>query len=131
MYTIKEASSRSGVPVAPLGAGTAWSRPGTESGYRLYDDAAIAALSIMRRLVDSGWSPAAAATGDRLGPGDQRARTDLGRAATGILRDRAPEAATLTEAFSKPPRRSTWRPSSRRWTVASPSVRSRPSSTPG
>jgi len=66
MYTIKEASSRSGVPVASL---RAWERRygvvaprRTESGYRLYDDAAIAALSTMRRLVDNGWSPAAAAT---------------------------------------------------------------------
>lgn len=65
MYTIKEASSRSGVPVASL---RAWERRygvvrprRTESGYRLYDDAAISALSAMRRLVDDGWSPATAA----------------------------------------------------------------------
>jgi MerR family transcriptional regulator, light-induced transcriptional regulator len=65
MFTIKEASARTGVPVASL---RAWERRygvvtprRTESGYRLYDEQAIAALSTMRRLVDDGWTPAAAA----------------------------------------------------------------------
>lgn len=65
MFTIKEASARTGVSAALL---RAWERRyqvvaprRTESGYRMYDEAAIAALSAMRRLVDEGWSPAAAA----------------------------------------------------------------------
>jgi len=33
----------------------------TESGYRLYDEAAIARLRAMRRLVDDGWAPSTAA----------------------------------------------------------------------
>ncbi len=73
MYTIKEASSRTGVPIASL---RAWERRygvveprRTESGYRLYDDRAIAALSAMRQLVEDGWSPAtAAATITKDGP---------------------------------------------------------------
>lgn len=65
MYTIKQAASRSGVPVELL---RAWERrygvvqPGrTESGYRLYDEAAIARLRVMRQLVDEGWAPSTAA----------------------------------------------------------------------
>lgn len=65
MYTIKEASARTGVPVASL---RAWERRygivrprRTDSGYRLYDERAIAALRAMRRLVEDGWSPATAA----------------------------------------------------------------------
>lgn len=65
MFTIKEASARTGVPVALL---RAWERrygivepQRTDSGYRLYDDRALEALSAMRRLVDEGWSPATAA----------------------------------------------------------------------
>lgn len=65
MYTIQEASVRTGVSVASL---RAWERRygivrphRSESGYRLYDDPAIAALSAMRQLVENGWSPATAA----------------------------------------------------------------------
>jgi MerR family transcriptional regulator, light-induced transcriptional regulator len=65
MYTIKEASHRTGVPVALL---RTWERRygivrprRTESGYRLYDERAIAAVIAMRRLVDDGWTPATAA----------------------------------------------------------------------
>jgi MerR family transcriptional regulator, light-induced transcriptional regulator len=65
MFTIKEASARTGVPVASL---RAWERrygvvtpARTESGYRLYDEQAIAVLAAMRRLVDEGWTPATAA----------------------------------------------------------------------
>lgn len=103
MYTIKEASSRSGVPVASL---RAWERRygvvtprRTESGYRLYDDAAIAALSTMRRLVDSGWSPAAAATAIASG----QANSEPGPTSAALPRASSvtahPEAATLTEAL--------------------------------
>jgi MerR family transcriptional regulator, light-induced transcriptional regulator len=65
MYTISQAAARSGVGVALL---RAWERrygvvsPGrTQSGYRLYDDTAIARLRAMRVLVDSGWAAAQAA----------------------------------------------------------------------
>jgi len=65
MYTIKQASIRSGVPVALL---RAWERRyavvapvRTAGGYRLYDDAAIARLAAMRRMVDEGWTPSQAA----------------------------------------------------------------------
>ena len=65
MYTIKQAASRSGVPVNTI---RAWERrygvvdpPRTESGYRLYDDDAIRYLDAMRRLVASGMQPNLAA----------------------------------------------------------------------
>jgi methanogenic corrinoid protein MtbC1 len=60
MYSIKQASIRSGVSVPLI---RAWEHrygvvsPGrTASGYRLYDDEAIATLSRIRRLTESGWS---------------------------------------------------------------------------
>ncbi len=65
MYTIKQAAARSGVTVQLL---RAWERrygvvepARTESGYRLYDEAAIDRLRLMRRLMDDGWSPSSAA----------------------------------------------------------------------
>jgi MerR family transcriptional regulator, light-induced transcriptional regulator len=65
MYTIKQAALRSGVNVALL---RAWERrygivapTRTDSGYRLYDEAAIARLRAMRALVDAGWSAKQAA----------------------------------------------------------------------
>jgi DNA-binding transcriptional MerR regulator/methanogenic corrinoid protein MtbC1 len=65
MYTIKQASRLTGVSEASL---RAWERRygivvplRNESGYRLYDQEALAALSTMRRLVEDGWSPAEAA----------------------------------------------------------------------
>lgn len=65
MYTIKQASLRSGVGVPLL---RAWERRygvvhpvRTPSGYRLYDEEAIERLRAMRRLVDAGWSPRDAA----------------------------------------------------------------------
>jgi DNA-binding transcriptional MerR regulator/methylmalonyl-CoA mutase cobalamin-binding subunit len=61
MYTIKRASERTGVPVATL---RAWERrygigspSRSDSGYRLYDAAAIAAISAMQRLIVAGWAP--------------------------------------------------------------------------
>jgi DNA-binding transcriptional MerR regulator len=58
MYTIKQAAQRSGVPSASL---RAWERrygvvhpERTESGYRLYDDAAIDTLASGRRLDGTG-----------------------------------------------------------------------------
>lgn len=65
MYTIKQASRLTGVSEASL---RAWERRygavvprRNKSGYRVYDEAALAAVSTMRRLVDDGWSPAQAA----------------------------------------------------------------------
>ena len=65
MYTIKQAAARTGVAVPTL---RAWERrygvvtpTRTASGYRLYDDAAVARLSSMRRLVDAGWTASNAA----------------------------------------------------------------------
>ena len=65
MYTIKQAAARTGLTVPVL---RAWERrysvvrpARTASGYRVYDEVAIARLVAMRRLVDSGWSPSAAA----------------------------------------------------------------------
>jgi DNA-binding transcriptional MerR regulator/methylmalonyl-CoA mutase cobalamin-binding subunit len=86
MYTIKEASTRTGISVAVL---RAWERRygvvvprRTARGYRLYDDAAIERLRAMQRLVRDGWSPSAAA---------------------GHLEGLSPEAAAaLTRASSRP-----------------------------
>jgi DNA-binding transcriptional MerR regulator/methylmalonyl-CoA mutase cobalamin-binding subunit len=65
MYTIKEASARSGVG-APLIR--AWERrygvvrpARTTSGYRLYDDATINVLATMRALTEAGWTASEAA----------------------------------------------------------------------
>jgi len=65
MYTIKEASARTGV-AAPLIR--AWERrygvvrpTRTLAGYRLYDDATIRVLQAMRSLVDAGWTASEAA----------------------------------------------------------------------
>lgn len=74
MFTIKRAAEQVGVSVSTL---RAWeSRYGvgaarrTDSGYRLYDDRAVQALSQMRALVEDGWSVRAAAeeTHRRLAP---------------------------------------------------------------
>jgi DNA-binding transcriptional MerR regulator/methylmalonyl-CoA mutase cobalamin-binding subunit len=61
VYTIKQASIRSGVGIPLL---RAWERrygvvrpTRTPAGYRLYDDEAIARLRAMRLLVEAGWSP--------------------------------------------------------------------------
>ena len=71
MYTIKQASRLTGVSEASL---RAWERRyavvvphRNESGYRLYDEQALSAVSTMRRLVDNGWSPAEAAEAVRSG----------------------------------------------------------------
>jgi DNA-binding transcriptional MerR regulator len=73
MYTIKHASRMTGVSEASL---RAWERRygvvaprRTESGYRLYDDKALATISAMRRLVAVGWSPAEAANAVRNSTG--------------------------------------------------------------
>lgn len=83
MYTIKQASLRSGVGVPLL---RAWERRygvvhpiRTPSGYRLYDDEAIARLRAMRRLVDAGWSPRDAAPQVLAVPPDQLSELDAGQ----------------------------------------------------
>lgn len=71
MYTIKRAAQLTGVPETSL---RAWERrygvpvpQRSESGYRLYDREALSIISTMRRLVDDGWSPSAAAEAIRNG----------------------------------------------------------------
>jgi MerR family transcriptional regulator, light-induced transcriptional regulator len=61
MYTIRQAAKLSGVSEATL---RAWERRygvvsprRTEAGYRVYDDASLAVVSTMRRLIDAGWAP--------------------------------------------------------------------------
>ncbi len=65
MYTIKEVAARTGLTPAVI---RAWERrygvvrpARSTSGYRLYNDAAVARLRTMRRLVDEGWLPSEAA----------------------------------------------------------------------
>src|SRR3954468_9986658 len=71
MYTIKQASRLTGVSEASL---RAWERRygvvvprRSQSGYRIYDESALEAVSTMRRLVNAGWSPAEAADAGRGG----------------------------------------------------------------
>lgn len=66
MYTIKQVAQLSGVPTATL---RAWERryelpaaTRSASGYRLYDEAAVARFRFMRQLVQAGWAPRNAAT---------------------------------------------------------------------
>ncbi len=66
MYTIKQASTRSGVSIPTI---RVWERrygvvspTRTAAGYRLYDDESIARLRAMRQLIDlEGWRPSQAA----------------------------------------------------------------------
>jgi len=65
MYTIKQASLRTGIDVSLI---RAWERrygvvhpQRSAGGYRLYDDDAIARLHAMRALIAQGWSAAQAA----------------------------------------------------------------------
>ncbi len=91
MYTIKQASLRSGVSVPLL---RQWERrydvvrpSRTGSGYRMYDDDAIERLRLMRELVADGWSPSVAAEHVR-GLADQQvwdARQDRLQPADGAL----------------------------------------------
>jgi methanogenic corrinoid protein MtbC1 len=93
MYSIKQASLRSGVSVPLL---RQWERrygvvrpARTDSGYRMYDDAAIERIRLMRELVDDGWAPSNAgrhvreladaavsdARHERMGPADMATPT--------------------------------------------------------
>lgn len=65
MFTIKHAAAALGVPAPTL---RAWERryrvvvPGrSDGGYRVYDEADLAAFADMKALVDQGWSPKTAA----------------------------------------------------------------------
>jgi DNA-binding transcriptional MerR regulator/methylmalonyl-CoA mutase cobalamin-binding subunit len=71
MYTIKQAARLTGVSESSL---RAWERRygvvaphRSETGYRLYDAASLAAVSRMRHLVAAGWSTAEAARAVRSG----------------------------------------------------------------
>lgn len=77
MYTIKRAAELTGIPAATL---RAWERryglgqpTRTESGYRLYDETALADIRAMQLLLDAGWAPRQAAAevirrGGEVGP---------------------------------------------------------------
>lgn len=87
MYTIKQASARTGVPEASL---RAWERRyqvvrprRSESGYRLYDERSLTALTAMKRLVDDGWPPAEAAKA--VTAADHPPAADLVASATPLL----------------------------------------------
>ena len=101
MYTIKQASRLTGVSVASLHA---WERrygvvvpQRNESGYRVFDEEALAAVSTMRRLVDDGWSPAQAAEAVRTGTAPAVLDEVVGREASDGLHQ--PNAVTYTERF--------------------------------
>jgi MerR family transcriptional regulator, light-induced transcriptional regulator len=75
VYTIKHAAEVTGLPPATL---RAWERRyavvsphRTDAGYRLYDERAMGALTLMAALVADGWSPRQAAdeTRRRMDPG--------------------------------------------------------------
>ncbi|HXH78567.1 MerR family transcriptional regulator [Nocardioides sp.] len=71
MYTIKRAAQLTGVPETSLRAWErrygVWAPHRNEAGYRVYDQESLAVISTMRRLVDDGWSPTAAADAVRNG----------------------------------------------------------------
>ena len=80
MYTVKHAAELTGIPADTL---RMWERryavvapDRSDSGYRLYDDAALRRLEAMHTLVDSGWSPA---PGRRAGAGRRPAGSDAER----------------------------------------------------
>ena len=101
MYTIKQAARLTGVSEASL---RAWERRygvvvpmRNESGYRLYDEAALASISTMRRLIDDGWPAGAAAAAVRNGDVPPAPEEPAGGVvATGVDR---PDAATYLQRF--------------------------------
>jgi MerR family transcriptional regulator, light-induced transcriptional regulator len=101
MYTIKQASRLSGVSEASL---RAWERRygvvvphRNDSGYRLYDEEALAAISTMRRLVHDGWSPAEAADAVRKGTVPAAVDEAVGRETSDGLHQ--PNAVTYMQRF--------------------------------
>ena len=108
MFTIKKAAELTGVPEHTL---RAWERRysfvvplRTESGYRVFDDEAIARIRAMRGLVDAGWAPreAAAEVSRRhaggAGPLAEGAVEDLVEAAVRLDADAA--ARIISERFA-------------------------------
>jgi DNA-binding transcriptional MerR regulator/methylmalonyl-CoA mutase cobalamin-binding subunit len=86
MYNIKQAAARAGVSVPVL---RAWERRygivhpvRTASGYRQFDDEAIARIRTMRGLVQEGWSPSAAAAA--ILAGEVPERSPSGTQSSGI-----------------------------------------------
>ena len=106
MYTIKEAAARTGLSVPVL---RAWERrygvvspARTAGGYRVYDEAALARLRAMRRLIDDGWSASAAAAAvvagtDALPQAGSAGVTETRPAAEAALVDRLVEAAATLQ----------------------------------
>ena len=106
MYTIKQASLLTGVPIASL---RAWERryaiavpQRNASGYRVYCEQDIALISTMRDLVEHGWAPADAAEAIRngtvqprmgLASGDAPVATDL------VVPGKPPHAITHMQRF--------------------------------
>jgi hypothetical protein len=114
MYTIAEAARRAGVSVPIL---RAWERrygivrpQRTASGYRLYDDGAVARVRALRRLVETGWTPSAASAritaegipADLDGP-DDAARSGAGEGSieTGRGREGRALVGTFVEAAAR------------------------------
>jgi DNA-binding transcriptional MerR regulator/methylmalonyl-CoA mutase cobalamin-binding subunit len=98
MYTIRQASLRSGVSIPLV---RAWERrygvvrpERTSGGYRVYDDEAVATLQAMRRLVDEGWQPSVAAAALRAGSAPVSASTPSVGAEPALLAQRFAAAAT-------------------------------------
>jgi DNA-binding transcriptional MerR regulator len=80
VYTVKQAAQMTGVAPSTV---RAWeqrydviSPERTPSGYRLYDDVAIARLRLMSTLIAAGWSAAQAAERVKSSPADQAATQD-------------------------------------------------------
>lgn len=84
MYNIKEAAARAGVTIPVL---RAWERrygivspARTAGGYRLFDEATVARIRAMRSMVESGWSPSAAAAAILAGSAPPPIAVDTGAA---------------------------------------------------
>jgi MerR family transcriptional regulator, light-induced transcriptional regulator len=99
MYTIKEASARSGVGIPLL---RAWERryavvapTRTPSGYRLYDEAAIGRLQLMRQLIDAGWSARQAA--ERVRGASEADLSELASSRSAVPSDTAGDGSSAEE----------------------------------
>jgi methanogenic corrinoid protein MtbC1 len=68
-----------------------------DSGYRVYDEEALAAVATMHRLVSDGWSPAQAADAIRQGTVPAVLEQEGGRGTSGGLHQ--PNAVTCTQQF--------------------------------
>lgn len=108
MLTIRRASSLTGVPEHTL---RAWERRydllhpvRTESGYRLYDEAEVARICAMHRLVQAGWAPrdaAAEVASARLGDDGPDLYAELVEAAATM--DAETASRVVAERFSRAP----------------------------